>query len=154
MESNYILHEVLLLAATLHQQRTGTIVGVNVADMPATSPAVVMTMFRFAQEGLNNAFKHAGAKQQILSAQCDGKKIMVEVEDAGSSFDQAKLVKQDSGTWGLAAMEHRIKMNGGEFEIYPSCGTGTRLVAKFAVDAGERFGERHQLIENVSTSAR
>ena len=133
--------DALGIAARAHERATGTPVAMKVSVLPARLPLpVTICLFRFAQEGLNNAFRHAGGKGQQLSARCNGSMLEVEVNDSGPGF----LVEQRLGEnerIGLSGLRHRVESLGGSFNIQSVPGIGTRLGVRFPYAlAGEKHG--------------
>ena len=67
----------------VHEKRTRTAVSADIGLLPPHVPlAVTISLFRFAQEGLNNAFRHAGGRGQAVKACHEGGVITVEVIDS------------------------------------------------------------------------
>ena len=67
------LSEALEMAASRHARRTGTTVGSDIGGLPdCVDASLKVCLYCFAQEGLNNAFRHASGRGQALSARCDG----------------------------------------------------------------------------------
>ncbi|MGQ0674408.1 MAG: sensor histidine kinase [Hyphomicrobium sp.] len=125
------LASALDLAAKSHGQRTRMLVRTEIGTLPQHVPLpVTISLFRFAQEGLNNAFRHAGGRGQALSAHQAGQRIIVEVADAGDGFDPLKLEPRKD-RMGLVALRQRLESLGGTLEIRSAPGQGTRLVASF-----------------------
>ena len=77
-------------------------------------------LYRFAQEGLNNAFRHAGGRGQALSARCDGDLLEVVVTDDGpDSGDRG----QAAATEGLELAELADRSNPWAVNLISSLGT-------------------------------
>ncbi len=125
------LGQTLLLCAQSHERRTGTSVTCQIDPAPAeVSTAVKICLYRFAQEGLNNAFRHAaGGGQKLLLSVAD-RTITVEVTDAGPGFDASMVAKGDR--LGLPGLRDRIVSLGGTFDIQSQPGKGSRLIARFS----------------------
>ena len=80
--------EALALAARTHERRTGTTVKSELTGLPPhLSNALKACLYRFAQEALNNAFRHGGGKGQTLRGTCVDDVLQVEVADAGPGFE-------------------------------------------------------------------
>jgi signal transduction histidine kinase len=131
------LEATLLAAVRSHEQRTGTHVDLDVGALPPeSSHAIKSTAYRFVQEGLNNAIRHAkGAGQRVAATNRDGI-VEIEITDRGPGFDAASLAV--SGRLGLAGLRERIEASGGVLEIEAATGRGTRLRARLPVDQGAR----------------
>ncbi|WP_235919364.1 sensor histidine kinase [Aureimonas psammosilenae] len=103
----------LVCAATLaHERHTGTVVALVVPDDPVSlTPAEKIGIYRFVQEGLNNAFRHAGGKGQAVSAELGPDGLTVRVADAGPGFADA-----EPGL-GLSGLRDRIESLGGTLDV-------------------------------------
>ena len=97
-------------------------------------PLVLMCIYRFMQEGLNNAVKHGGGMDQRVTASFDGKMLNIEVLDSGPGISGEALDPDRFETGhglGLAGLKDRIESLGGSFAISSIQGQGTRLSAIF-----------------------
>jgi signal transduction histidine kinase len=83
-------------------------------------------LYRIAQEGLNNAVKHAKARNLRIGLQYSQKSIRMELWDDGIGFDPA--VTNGMGGMGLRGIEERVQKVGGTLGIDSSSGKGTKLV--------------------------
>jgi signal transduction histidine kinase len=137
---NMPLHDALLHIARDHERRTRTKVACTISDMPPDAPHFMkVCLYRFVQEGLNNAFRHADGKGQQVSAWREGETIVVEVADKGpgmapgaSSADRIRL--------GLTGLWDRIESIGGTLTVNSTPGAGTRLLACLPLKSGESNG--------------
>jgi signal transduction histidine kinase len=92
------------------------------------SQPVQTIIYRLVQEALTNIGKHAHPTQVIISAQKEPGQVHFVVQDNGAGFDVQKLTSRGTGRGvGLVAMEERLKMLGGSFEIQSREQEGTRL---------------------------
>ena len=124
------LSSALLACAGAHERRTGAAV---VCDLDSTAIAVStpikICLYRFAQEGLNNGFKHGGGVGQRLSLNYAGGGIEVVVADSGPGFvPNSGAVKNRLG---LAGLRDRIVSLGGTLDIESQSGNGSVLIARF-----------------------
>jgi signal transduction histidine kinase len=81
------------------------------------------TLFRIAQEALNNALKHASASSVVVVLHKKGNQIVLEVKDDGVGFDLANV--RDSGGMGILSIKERSRQMGGTLEIHAEPGVGT-----------------------------
>ena len=128
------LGRALEVCAHSHERRTGSIV-TCLLDQGAhdISAAIKICLYRFVQEGLNNAFRHAaGAGQSVTLAYQDAS-VVVTVADSGPGFDPAS--KSSTDRLGLAGLRDRIVSLGGAFTIQSSAGQGCTLIASFKLAA-------------------
>lgn len=124
--------EVLRLAVRNHERRTATSVSCDVEGLPQHLPGPIKAcLYRFAQEALNNAYRHAGGRGQTVRGKYRGNMIEVEVADAGPGFvPDSKIVGSHLG---LLGMRERVVSLGGTLEIDSRPGSGTRLTTRFIV---------------------
>ena len=128
--------DALRIAVQNHEHRTGSRVIFEVRDaMPARLSLPLLTcVYRFVQEGLNNAFRHAGGKGQKVCATYRQSIFEILVSDEGDGITAGTEPRDLTGGLGLRGLRDRILSMGGEFETDSSPGHGTRLVARFMVD--------------------
>ena len=96
--------DALCLAVRNHERRTATTVSCEVEGLPHDVPAPIKScLYRFAQEALNNAYRHAGGHGQTVRGRYRGNTIEVEVADAGPGFEPGKCaVGNRLGCWACA----------------------------------------------------
>ncbi|MFT0169452.1 AAA family ATPase [Paraburkholderia mimosarum] len=83
-----------------------------------------IVLFRVAQEALTNVARHAEASEVIIALTQTHGACVLEVLDNGLGFDPQATRKR---SFGLAGMEERVQMLGGQIEITSSPGRGTRI---------------------------
>jgi signal transduction histidine kinase len=139
------IEEALLLVAEKHEWKTGTEVVTSIMGTPESAPPLMKVgLFRFAQEGLNNAFKHGGGKDQTLYASYDGAQFVVEVADSGGGISET-ATPPTRPKLGLAIMRDRIESLNGIFEIESRIGGGTLVRASFKIsDENEALTQSSQ----------
>ncbi len=95
-----------------------------VVDAPLDLPAdVEQSLYRIAQEALNNALKHSAATQVAIHIGLEGRALQLEVIDNGQGFD-LEAFKDRTGI-GLASMRERAESLGGQLLIDSNPGQGT-----------------------------
>jgi len=119
---------VLQLAARNHERRSGSAIDVDLSPVPDLPIPLKACLYRIAQEGLNNAFRHAGGSGQRLATTFKSNILELEVSDTGSGFTPGP---RTGVRLGLSGMQDRVTSLGGTFEIQSSPGQGTRLMARF-----------------------
>jgi signal transduction histidine kinase len=82
-------------------------------------------LYRIAQEGVNNAVKHAEAKHVTVSLKQAGGLLSLEIIDDGSGFARNK-----SRGLGLGVMQHRARVIGGELHVTSKRGAGVRILCQ------------------------
>jgi signal transduction histidine kinase len=89
------------------------------------SDDVKVCIYRLAQEALNNAARHSGARHARVSITQDTDNIHVEVNDDGKGFSAERVRGM-----GILGMEERVKRLGGALTIHSAPGTGTTVIAE------------------------
>jgi signal transduction histidine kinase len=116
--------EVVARAARAHEQRTGTTVNLSLSDEPGElAPSGKICAYRFVQEALSNAYRHAGGAGQSVRCAIEDGRVVIEVCDRGGGFDPAAV---RSEALGLAGLRERVESLGGTFAVETSEG-GTTL---------------------------
>ncbi len=125
------------LVPALHWQarevsrRTGMRVDVVADDIPEDLPDEHRTcVYRVVQEALQNAARHAGARDVRIVVHQETNRLHLSIEDDGKGFDAARV-----RGLGLLGMEERVKHLGGAFQLQSQPGGGTRLKVDLPVDA-------------------
>jgi PAS domain S-box-containing protein len=102
---------------------------------------VQTTIYRIVQEALTNIGKHANPNMVTISSTKENHQVRFVVQDDGAGFDAARVLgsRSSSRGVGLVAMEERLNMVGGTFEIESQVHEGTRLSFTIpAIPEGER----------------
>jgi two-component system, NarL family, sensor kinase len=86
---------------------------------------IALCLYRIAQEGLRNVAKHSGAKEATVSLAATTEGVMLSIEDPGIGFSLARA-KGKPGL-GLASMEERARLVGGDLAIHSEPGKGTLI---------------------------
>ena len=84
-------------------------------------------IYRIMQEALTNIGKHANPEHVTIAAVKEESRVHFIIQDDGQGFDVAQVLGTPGRGIGLAAMEERLSMVGGSFEIYSREQEGTRL---------------------------
>lgn len=131
------LTETVIRVARAHERRTGTKVTLSLDNLPEQSPlAVKITLYRFIQEALNNAYRHAGGAGQQVRALTEGGYLKIEVADQGLGFDVKQALNGDEHL-GLAGMRERVESQGGLFQIESEAGRGTKVMARLSFQTAD-----------------
>ena len=101
-------------------------VSMQVSDLPRLPEKLELVVYRLAQECLNNAARHAGAKNVTVSLDLADGNIRLNVRDDGRGFEAAGVMdKPDS--FGLAGMRDRVALLGGRMDVASRPGRGTAI---------------------------
>jgi len=88
---------------------------------------VQTAIYRMVQEALTNIGKHARARHVWLLAQRAETEVAFVIEDDGRGFNVAETLASKR-TLGLLAMEERVKILGGTFDIVSREQAGTKII--------------------------
>ena len=91
-------------------------------------PEVGLSLFRVLQEALHNAAKHSGVRRIEVQLREDSREIHLIVRDLGKGFD-VETAMQGRGL-GLASMQERLRLVGGELSINSQSKGGTTIHAR------------------------
>ena len=89
-----------------------------------------IVLFRLAQEALTNVARHAAASHVIITLDQMDDSYLLEVRDDGRGFDPLACRRK---SFGLAGMEERVRMLGGQIEIVSSPGSGTAIKVRLPI---------------------
>jgi len=95
------------------------------------SVPIESSIYRLAQESLNNAARHSQSDQIALQISADQESIFLEVRDQGIGFDLEAI---PTDRFGLRGMRERTTMLGGRLTIETSPGAGTCIRAEIPLD--------------------
>jgi signal transduction histidine kinase len=101
-------------------------------EEPDVPIEVKESLYRIAQEALNNIAKHARARQVSLQLKVESDVVMLEISDDGAGFD---VTQNFPGHLGLHTMRERAEKAGGTFAIDRAPNAGTRLQVKIPLTA-------------------
>jgi signal transduction histidine kinase len=122
--ANLSLDAVIDRALAAHESRTHTeILLERATPMPEVSQAEKICVYRFLQEALNNATRHAGSKGQTVTATAAAQGVFITVADEGPGFDPAAV----GDGLGLIGLKERIASLGGRLVIDTRPDQGTKL---------------------------
>jgi two-component system, NarL family, sensor histidine kinase UhpB len=102
-------------------------------DLPPLPPDVELVVYRIAQEGLTNAWRHSGADSVTVSLKADAETVTLSVTDDGEGMPP----ELPRGTAGIAGMRERALLVGGRLSIESRPGQGTEVRLTIPVDEGD-----------------
>ncbi|MEZ4886387.1 MAG: GAF domain-containing sensor histidine kinase [Chitinophagales bacterium] len=82
-----------------------------------------MTLYRIAQEAVQNVVKHAAANNLTLQLKYQTDSVVLQVEDDGRGFETATATQG----FGLLGISERVKLLKGKMELKSELGVGTVL---------------------------
>jgi signal transduction histidine kinase len=111
--------------------RTGVPVSVR-ADVQCQLPAEVhVSLYRIAQEALNNAAKHAEASSVAVQFECQAGLATLSIRDDGRGFDVGDV---SPGHFGLGIMKERAASVGANLDLRSALGQGTEVRVRWEED--------------------
>lgn len=120
-----------------HSRRTATPVLVLMDDdLPEPGLPVKVAICRLVQEGLHNAFKHAGGQGQQVRLQMERGRLVVAVSN---DSDQRQDAPRDPSRqpMGLRNLRHRVERLGGTFRVQDQPDQRMEIRASFDTNATE-----------------
>ena len=122
------LGELLQQLAAATQSRARMAIEVHASETCDPPPEVKVTLYRIAQEAINNVVKHAHASQVIVALSCpsdiEGTGIELSIRDNGRGFDPADI---PPGHMGVSIMHERARVIGARVRIESEVGQGTQI---------------------------
>lgn len=130
----HCLREAVELAVNGHRRRTSSSVEVVFEGQPIPEPthALKACVYRFTQEALTNAYRHAPGAKAIVRLGQSPELLKLEVLDDGPGFEK-DVASAKIDRLGIGGLRDRVECLGGRFEIGPGLERGTRLSAHFDV---------------------
>jgi two-component system, NarL family, sensor histidine kinase UhpB len=120
-----------------HRSATGLNVECQFAGLSDRLPAEIESAcYRITQEALNNATRHASAKQIHIRVERGEHLLMLVIRDDGVGFDmdEARRKALRTGSMGLIGMEERAQLAGGRLMLCTVPGMGTAVQVTFALE--------------------
>ena len=129
---NSSLPEIIRRVVVTHERRTTTKVEVHCDDIfPPLTYAIKICAYRFIQECLSNAFRHADGNGQRVRCMFDEPSLTLIVEDDGTDRSGSSI-RPDSGL-GLVGLRDRVESLGGAIRISQRPNGGTRVEMSVAL---------------------
>ena len=116
-----------IFAETL-QDRLSISVSIRDVDLELRLPHMIeASLFRIAQEAINNAAKYANAQTVEISFVQKLQEVHLVIADDGCGFEAMQLL--ETGGYGLKIMRERAEAVEAELKVESSPGRGTRIIA-------------------------
>jgi PAS domain S-box-containing protein len=97
-----------------------------------------ITIYRIAQESINNILKHSEAKSANVELRAKNGRISLSVKDDGRGFDVSKLLKDTRRSFGLRGMREMTESLEGIFSIESKPNKGTRIHIDLPLKRGKK----------------
>lgn len=91
------------------------------------NPKVARTVYRAAQESLNNVVAHAQARKARVHLTQSDSIVILEVSDDGAGFDFPGMEHSVELGIGILGMRERVRHLGGQLHVDSTIGEGTRI---------------------------
>jgi PAS domain S-box-containing protein len=99
-------------------------------SLPRLSHDIETACFRIAQEALTNVVRHAKARRATVTLKQEPTRVELRVQDDGTGFVVNGTSPLDGeASVGLASMQERARLLGGEVRISSRLGHGTEVIA-------------------------
>ena len=108
-------------------------------DLERLNPNAEIRLFRIAQEAVNNAVRHAKAKNIEVSIGVRDGHLELEVKDDGIGFDSGTHPMEylDSERLGLLGMRERAGILGADLDVQSEPGMGCRVFVRGSIEQME-----------------
>jgi signal transduction histidine kinase len=124
--------QVVRRAVDIHRALTRSDVALDLPDPdPALPPPKLIALYRFVQEALSNASRHAGGAGMAVRAETDAERIRVSVSDRGPGLPDP--LPEDRAGLGLRGLGERVESLGGRFSVESRPGQGVTLTLDLAL---------------------
>jgi signal transduction histidine kinase len=110
-------------------QGTEVLLELSCPDSSRLPTDVETSLYRIAQEAVNNAVRHGAASRIRAELQCDARRVKLIVEDNGCGFDMntEQAASDSDPSFGLSSIRERAWLVGGQATVQSSPGSGSRL---------------------------
>jgi PAS domain S-box-containing protein len=121
------------------QRREHLTVNLEIGDGRRLPPSFEESLFRIAQECLNNVAKHARASRVDLRMRIEESAVELTVADDGAGFDPAAPAG-GRRSLGMTSMAERAMLLGGTCTVASAPGAGTRVTVRLPLLTAEAGG--------------
>ena len=107
------LSGVLRRAVQAHERRTGTPVALEIGEIDGiVDPSMKYCAYRFVQEGLNNAYRHAEGRDQSIQCRTRDGELFIMLKNGPAT---CPCLDEDKRPLGLVGLRERVEVLGGTF---------------------------------------
>jgi len=92
-------------------------------------------LLRIGQEAINNAVRHAQARNILINLKFDAKRVQLSVRDDGIGFDYQVSASDRANHFGLIGMRERAAQIGGTLTINSRASEGTEVLVDAPIDS-------------------
>ncbi len=114
-------------------------------DISRQDGKVEAAIFAIVQETVNNAVKHAQAKNIVVQLTETSTAIYTVIRDDGQGFEVEGVMNnyEQRGSLGMINLKERTQLIGGELSIRSAPGQGTRITIQVPKEQSERMKKRN-----------
>lgn len=102
--------------------------------------ALEVGLLRMVQEAITNVRKHAGVNKALVKFEDNGSHLTLVIKDDGKGFDFGEI-RQKRESYGIVGMQERVKIFGGELEIFSRPGEGAQIIIKVPLEGEADHGQ-------------
>jgi two-component system sensor histidine kinase DegS len=102
--------------------------------------ALEVGLLRMVQEAITNVRKHAGVNKALVKFEDNGSHLTLVIKDEGKGFDFGEI-RQKRESYGIVGMQERVKIFGGELEIFSRPGEGAQIIIKVPLEGEADHGQ-------------
>jgi len=110
----------------------------------ASTSEIDTTLYRIAQEALNNAAKHSRAASVTILLEGRADAVSLIIEDDGVGFNVESVSGANDKGLGLVGMRERAALVGGTAEVESQPGEGTRVIVRIPTPPPAQKGKAHE----------
>jgi len=92
------------------------------------SPLIEGNLLRIGQEAINNAVRHAHARNILVNLKFGPRRVQLSVQDDGHGFDYQASKNGDAKHFGLVGMQERAEQIGGSLKVDSREDEGTEVL--------------------------
>lgn len=127
--------EVLRRAVQTHERRTGTHVELEMGKIDGiVAPSMKYCAYRFVQEGLNNAYRHAEGRDQSLTCETRDGELFIMLTNGPAV---CPCLEDGKRPMGLLGLRERVEVLGGTFGFSAKPGSQVEMWMSLPFSAGE-----------------
>jgi signal transduction histidine kinase len=114
-------------------------------DISRQDGKVEAAIFAIVQETVNNAIKHAQAKNIVVQLTETATAVYTVIKDDGKGFDVDQVMNnyEQRGSLGMINLKERTELIGGELNVRSAPGHGTRITIQVPKEDSERLKKRN-----------
>ena len=104
-------------------------------EIPTLPESVAINLYRIAQEGVNNALRHANASSIQLSLHLEPDHLLLKIRDNGNGFEH----QGENDGIGLHILQNRAGLIGAKLDVQSPLGEGTRVSCRVPLNLEKKI---------------